>query len=329
MNATSESRGDVLFVLDPLSTLNPRADSSYVMITEALARGYRPYMVELGGLLLRHNEVHAHAVPLGLAEGLPPDAAPPLRAVGDQELRAIESFRAVVMRKDPPVDADFIIATWWLDRARTRTLVVNEPAGLRDLSEKLAILEFPELIPRTFLLRNVADMRQALRELGGRMILKPVYGYGGRGVLIAREDDANLSTLFELTTRDGQGWTIAQEFVPEAHLGDKRILLVDGEPIGAVLRVPAAGELRNNFHMGGSPALTNLSDRDRQICAAVGPFLKARGQFFVGLDVLGDYLTEINVTSPTGMQEVNRLHGLLGGETMQARFWDALEPKLR
>ncbi|MCB9701147.1 MAG: glutathione synthase [Myxococcales bacterium] len=325
--ATS-SRGDVLFVLDPLEQLNPRADSSYVMITEALRRGYRPFGVELAGLLLRHNQVCAHAVPLALgpaADG----AIPPLVAAGDPQLRMIGEFKVVVMRKDPPVDADFIIATWWLDRARSETLVINEPAGLRDLSEKLAILEFPQLIPRTFLLRNPADLRDALRELGGRMIIKPVYGFGGRGVLIAREDDPNLSTLFELATRDGQGWTIAQEFVPEAKDGDKRILMVDGDPVGAVLRVPAAGELRNNFHMGGRPALAELTPRDRQICARVGPFLRERGQFFVGLDVLGGYLTEINVTSPTGMQEVNRLHDLAGDQTMQAVFWEALERKLQ
>lgn len=325
MTDRSAPRGDVLFVLDPLASLNPRADSSYVMITEALARGYRVYFSELDGLLLRHNEVFAHAQRIaveGASEGAP------LARVSDPEVRAAASFAAVVMRKDPPVDQDFIIATWWLDRAREQTVVINEPAGLRDLSEKLAILAFPGLIPRTFLLRRTGDLRAALRELGGQMILKPVYGYGGRGVLIAREDDPNLSTLFELCTSDGGGWTIAQEFVPAAKLGDKRILLVDGEAIGAVLRVPAAGELRNNFHMGGTPALADLSARDREICAEVGPFLKARGQFFVGLDVLGDKLTEINVTSPTGMQEVNRLAQLRGAETMQARFWDALERKI-
>jgi glutathione synthase len=159
--------------------------------------------------------------------------------------------------------------------------------------------------------------------------LKPVLGFGGREVLIARDGDPNLSTLFELATRDGQTWTIAQEFVPAAKLGDKRILLVDGTPIGAVMRVPAEGELRNNFHAGGSPALTQLTPRDREICERLGPFLRARGQFFVGIDVLGEFLTEINVTSPTGMQEINRLGGLAGDDTMQARFWAALEPQLR
>ncbi|WAS93284.1 glutathione synthase [Nannocystis punicea] len=324
MPTAKHARGDVLFVLDPLETIHPKKDSSYLMIAEALRRGYQPWSVELSGLLLRGAEAVARAYPLGLHE---PGA--PLAPTGDPQVRALGSFRVVVMRKDPPVDPDFVTATWCLDRAVSHTLVINQPQGLRDLSEKLAILDFPEFIPRTFLLRNIGDLRDALAELGGQMILKPVFGFGGREVLIARENDPNLSTLFELATRDGRTWTIAQEFVPAAKYGDKRILLVDGEPIGAVMRVPAEGELRNNFHAGGSPALTQLSARDREICARLGPFLRERGQFFVGIDVLGDFLTEINVTSPTGMQEINRLGGLTGDETMQARFWAALEPRLR
>jgi len=324
MPTVAHTRGDVLFVLDPLATIHPKKDSSYLMIAEALRRGYQPWMVELSGLFLRGPEAVARAFPLGLRE-----LGAPLQVTGDPQTRGLGEFRVVVMRKDPPVDSDFITATWCLDRAATSTLVINYPQGLRDLSEKLSILEFPEFIPRSFLLRNIGDLRDALSELGGQMILKPVLGYGGREVLIAREGDPNLSTLFELATRDGKTWTIVQEFVPAARLGDKRILLVDGSPIGAVLRVPAQGELRNNFHAGGSPALTELSARDREICARIGPYLRDRGQFFVGIDVLGEYLTEINVTSPTGMQEINRLAGLTGDETMQAKFWSALEPKLR
>lgn len=322
-NAT-HARGDVLFVLDPLETLNPKKDSSYVMIAEALRRGFQPWSVELSGLMLRGAEPVARAYPLGLTE-----LGQPLHVAGDPQLRPFADFRAVIMRKDPPVDPDFVVATWVLDRGMSQTLVINHPQGLRDLSEKLAILEFPEFIPRTFLLRNIGDLRDALNELGGQMILKPVYGFGGREVLIAKEGDPNLSTLFELATRDGTTWTIVQEFVPAAKYGDKRILLVDGAPIGAVMRVPASGELRNNFHAGGHPELTELSERDRQICARIGPFLRERGQFFVGIDVLGEFLTEINVTSPTGMQEINRLGGLNGDDTMQAKFWTALEAKLR
>lgn len=313
--------------------MDPLADSSYVMITEALRRGYTPWKVELDGLSLRGTETWANAQPIGLEEisrDRPPGDpwAPRMRALGAERPREAASFRAIVMRKDPPFDQDYLTATWWLDRAARVAVVVNAPAGLRELSEKLSILPFPELTPRTFMMRRVADLRDALRELGGRMIVKPLYGHGGRGVLFAREGDANLNTLLELATEEGRAWTIAQEFVPEASKGDKRILLVEGEPVGAVLRVPAKGELRNNFHVGGTAAKSELSPRDLEICAAVGPYVRSRGQLFVGIDVLGDYLTEINVTSPTGMQEVNRLGGLTGDATMQAKFWDALERRI-
>ena len=317
------SHGDVLFILDPLSTVHPKKDSSYLMIAEAQRQGFQPWAVELGGLLLRGADAYGYATPISV-----PRLGQPVVVRGPTEVRELGSFRVVLMRKDPPVDPHFILATWCLDRAAKKTLVINDPQGLRDLSEKLAILEFPEFIPRSFLLRNIGDLRDALDELGGQMILKPVYGYGGREVLIARQGDPNLTTLFELATHDGTTWTIAQAFVPAAKLGDKRILLVDGEPIGAVLRVPSDGELRNNFHAGGSPAITELSARDLAICAAVGPFVRSRGQFFVGLDVLGDYLTEINVTSPTGMQEINRLENLTDDATMQAKFWAALATRL-
>jgi glutathione synthase len=155
-----------------------------------------------------------------------------------------------------------------------------------------------------------------------------VYGFGGRGILLARADDPNLGSLIELATHDGTRWTVAQEYLPDAKAGDKRILMIEGEPIGAVLRVPAENEIRNNFHAGGRPELTTLDDRDRAICSRVGPYLREMGQFFVGLDVIGGRLTEINVTSPTGFQEVNRLHGLTADDAMQAIFWAALERRL-
>ncbi len=318
---------DVLFVLDPLSTLNPKAETSYVMITEALHRGHRPWYATLDDLMLDGERALAHA------RRVAPRDAHPLAPMADAslpELRSLESFALVLMRKDPPVDESFVTATWILDRAKASgTLVVNDPTGLRELNEKLSILAFPDLIPRTRLVRQTADVRAALADFGGHMILKPVYGFGGREILQGRIDDPNLSTLIELATHDGRRWTVAQEFVTAARDGDKRILLVDGEPIGAVMRVPAKGELRNNFHAGGSPETTELNARDREICAAVGPYLRERGQFFAGIDVIGRHLTEINVTSPTGMQEINRLDGLEGGATMQARFWDQLEARIR
>ena len=314
---------DVLFVLDPLPTLNPRADTSYVMITEAIRRGHRPYYVTLDGLSLRGEQAWAHARAVGPASA---DPLAPMVDVGELEHRSLATFAVVLMRKDPPVDPAFIAATWILDRAGT--LVLNDPRGLRDLNEKLSMLVFPDLIPETRLLRRTADLRASLVELGGRMIVKPLLGYGGREVLMALDGDPNLSTIFELATADETRWTVAQQFIPEASLGDKRILLVDGQAIGAVMRVPHRGELRNNFHAGGSPEATELTDRDREICDRVGPWLRDRGQLFAGIDVLGPYLTEINVTSPTGMQEINRLGGLRDDATMQSKFWNGVEARL-
>lgn len=315
------SRRDVLFVIDPPETFNPRADSTHVMVTEALRRGLQPFGTLVSDLSLHGDRARARVRALTLpkdSERITWDGAPTWRELSE--------FGAVLMRKDPPVDAAFVAATWILDHAHT--LVLNAPAGLRDINEKLAIANFPHLTPRTFVSRNTEELRELLRELGGRMIAKPVYGFGGREILLLREDDPNLGTLLELATADGTRFTVAQEYLPAAKEGDKRILLVDGEFLGAVLRVPARGELRNNFHAGGTPASSPLNEAEQTICAEVGPWLRERGQFFVGIDVIGGRLTEINVTSPTGMQEINRLEGLSGEDTMEARFWKVLETKL-
>jgi len=310
---------EILFVIDPPESFSPHADSTFVMITEALRRGYRPYGALVSGLSLAGGNALGHAAPLALHEGRLRFEGPPVR-------RTLASFPLVLMRKDPPVDQAFLTATWILDRAGT--MVFNHPRGLRDLNEKLSTTPFTEFTPQTFVSRTPAELREILVTLGGVMIVKPVFGFGGREVLLARTDDPNLGSLLELATAEGQRWTIAQEYLPAAKEGDKRILLVDGEPIGAVLRMAATGELRNNFHAGGQPADTLITERDRAIIRAVAPMLREHGQFFVGLDVIGGYLTEINVTSPTGMQEINRLGGLKGDSTMQAVFWGALESKL-
>ncbi|MEM7153689.1 MAG: glutathione synthase [Myxococcota bacterium] len=313
---------DVLFVMDPPETFDPRADSTYVMITEAIRRGHRPFGTSVAGLSLHGDRARARVAPVGMTE----DGSNRLHYTEAPSTRELSEFAAVMMRADPPVDQGYVAATWILDYAHT--LVLNGPAGLRTLNEKLSILGFRDLTPKTFISRDSDELREILAQLGGRMIVKPVYGFGGREILLAREDDPNLGSLLELATAEGTRWTVAQEYLPAAVEGDKRILMVEGEPIGAVLRVPAKGELRNNFHAGGRPATSDLDDRDREICSAVGPLLREHDQFFVGLDVIGGQLTEINVTSPTGMQEVNRLAGLTGDDTMQARFWDALQARI-
>lgn len=314
---------EALFIVDPPHTFDPSKDSTFVMITEALARGHRPWGVELEDLSLHADQAHAFCAPLAVDESGP---APRIIYEETPRDRPMSEFDVVLMRKDPPVDASFVTATWILDHAGTT--VINEPRGLRDLNEKLAIAEFSDLAPRTFVSRSVRELQEILEHFGGRMIVKPVYGFGGREILLVRHDDPNRGSLLELATAEGTRWTVAQEYLPAAAQGDKRILLVDGEPIGAVLRVPAPGELRNNFHTGGTPAQAGLDEQDQTICSRVGPRLRELGQFFVGLDVIGGRLTEINVTSPTGMQEINRLGGLTGEHTMQAQFWTALESKL-
>jgi glutathione synthase len=311
----------VLFVLDPPEQFNPEADSTFVMVTEALRRGHQPFGALLHDLSLHGDAAVARTRALALSQD-----GRRLLWDGPVVRRPLGDFSVVVMRKDPPVDAQYLTATWLLDRAGT--LVVNHPRGLRELNEKLSIAAFGEFTPRTFISSSPAELRELLVELGGAMIVKPVFGYGGREILLLRSDDPNLGSLLELVTLDGQRWTVAQQYLAAAKDGDKRILLVDGDPIGSVLRVPAAGELRNNFHAGGRPAPSTLTERDRAICSAVGPVLRDLGQFFVGLDVIGGHLTEINVTSPTGMQEINRLEGRSGDDTTQAIFWSRLESKL-
>lgn len=312
----------VLFIIDPLHTLSPDADSSYVMMQEALSRGHETWTCTLQGL---HISNHG---PSALCKRLVRDSMQ-LENDGDAAQNiSLQDLDLVVMRKDPPFDESYLTATWILSCISDHTLVVNDPRGLRDLNEKLAIFAFPEFSPPTQIARTPEQLRRTLTDFSGDMILKPVLGFGGREILRARQDDPNLSTLFELATQEGARFTVAQAFLPEAQNGDKRILLVDGKPIGAVLRVPAQGELRGNLHVGGRAQKTELTAREQEICGVVGPYLRERGQFFVGIDVIGDYLTEINVTSPTGMQEINALGKLTGSTRMESIFWDALESRL-
>jgi glutathione synthase len=237
----------------------------------------------------------------------------------------LEEVDAVFMRKDPPFDMDYIFSTYILDLLGQRTLVVNDPVGLKMANEKMYALLFPDLIPRTMVTREQLHLKAFLDELGGEMIIKPWDGNGGRGVLLLSRKDRNLNSLLEMATDDGRRYVIAQQYVPEVRNGDKRIILVDGEPRGAILRVPAEDDHRGNMHVGARVQKTALSARDREICAAIGPTLRRDGLLFVGIDVIGDYLTEINVTSPTGIQEINALDGV----RIDAEIIDLVEGHVR
>jgi glutathione synthase len=294
----------LLFIVDPLDKLGLAGDTSYALMLEACARGWEVYTCQLEHLGMAHDDAITTAVRTMVV-----DAETPAEAftVGDAQEFSLGDFDMVLMRKDPPVDVLFLHATWILEHARGKTLLVNDPRGLRELNEHLAVLRFPELTPPTVVTRSADKLRAFQKECGGAMVVKPVDGYGGLGIFVVRDGDPNASSILETSTAAGTRWTIAQKFLPEVVQGDKRILLADGEFMGAVLRVPAEAEARGNLHVGGRAVKTELTARDQEIIAAVAPTLREFGQIFVGLDVIGGYLTELNITSPTGVRHVAKL----------------------
>jgi glutathione synthase len=251
------------------------------------------------------------------------------RKIGDHvnfgavELLALSEFDVIWLRQDPPFDMGYITNTHLLDLIGQKTLIVNNPFWVRNLPEKLLVLEFPDLIPETVISRDLEEIKRFKNEFKD-IIIKPLYGNGGAGIFRLREDDKNLTSLHELFSNMSSEPLIAQAFLPDVKKGDKRIILVDGEPVGAINRVPKAGETRSNMHVGGKAEPAKLSQRDREICRSIGPILKNRGQLFVGIDVIGDYLTEINVTSPTGIQELERFDKV----NIAEMIWHAVEKKV-
>lgn len=296
----------ILFILDELHKLVLSGDTSYALMLEAAARGHEVWTSQVGHLGLEGPEAVVDAMPTECVEAAEPAQA---FSCGPRERRALGDFGAVFMRADPPLNVEYLHATWILDRARGKTVLVNDPRGLREHNEHLSILAFPELIAPTIVTRSQKRLQEFLVEQDGAIIVKPVDGFGGLGIFLARAGDPNLSSIFETSTQAGQIWTMAQRYLPAATVGDKRIVLVDGEPIGAVLRVPPQGEARGNLHVGGKAVKTELTPRELEIIAAVRPTLIEYGQILVGLDVIGDTLTEINITSPTGIRHITALDG--------------------
>jgi glutathione synthase len=294
----------LLFIVDPLDKLGLAGDTSYALMLEACARGWEVYTCQLENLGMVHDDAITTAVRTMVVDAeTPADAF----TVGDAREFSLGDFDMVLMRKDPPVDVAFLHATWILEHARGKTLLVNDPRGLRELNEHLAVLRFPTITPPTIVTRSAAKLRAFQADCGGAIVVKPVDGYGGLGIFVVRDGDPNSSSIIETSTGAGTRWTIAQKFLPEVVEGDKRILLADGEYMGAVLRVPAEAEARGNLHVGGRAVKTELTARDQEIIAAVAPTLREFGQIFVGLDVIGGYLTELNITSPTGVRHVATL----------------------
>jgi glutathione synthase len=307
----------IAFVVDPLDALKPAKDSSIAMMREAARRGHEVWAVQRGSLSLHGAQLHAHA------ERIEPGAgdAPWYRVL---ETRAclMHDFDAVLMRQDPPFDFEYITATWMLERAAAAGLpVFNHPRAVRDHSEKVSICEFPALITPTLVSRDEGAIN-AFIDLHGDCILKPLDGMGGARIFRVRRDDPNRNVIMETLTGDGSQTLMAQRFIPEIAQGDKRILLIDGEPVPFCLaRIPKAGETRGNLAAGGRGVAQALSDSDWKIARELGPILAARGLLLVGLDVIGDRLTEINVTSPTCFVEITQQTGF----DVAAMFIDALE----
>jgi glutathione synthase len=293
----------LLFVMDPLSRIQIAGDTTFAIMLEAQTRAHEIWFCEPRHLGLEHDRAGAAAWQVTLRP-IPGDHF----LLGPQAQVFLDEFDAVFMRKDPPFDLDYYFATLLLERARGKTLLINDPRGLRESNEKLAVLSFPKLTPPMIVTREASRLRSFLADQGGEMVIKPLDASGGFGVFHVRQGDPNTGSILEQATNLGRRWTVAQRYLSEVRKGDKRIFLVDGEPLCAVLRVPAPDDARGNLHVGARPMPTTLDDRDRAIIDVVAPHLRDNGFFLVGLDVIGGWLTEINVTSPTGILEANTLY---------------------
>jgi glutathione synthase len=289
-------------VMDPVEKINIDKDTTFVLMLEAQRRGHEIYFMELDDLFIRGGTPEGRYRRLELAR------ATPHYRLGEYGTGALEEFETIWMRKDPPFDLKFFFATHLLSLVdQSKCFLLNNPKGLREANEKLYALRFPEQIPQTLVTSDMARLRAFMTELGGEMIIKPLDGCGGSGVFYLNEQDRNTNSILEAATDTGRRLVMGQRYLPEIRQGDKRIIVVDGEPLGAVLRVPLESETRGNIHVGGQCVKTEVAERDREICAALAPLLRADGLYFVGLDVIGGFLTEVNVTSPTGIQEINAL----------------------
>ena len=288
------------------------------MAEEAQARGHELFFYTPDHLSYREGRImaRAHSLRVQRVQGDHAHLGP----IVDLDLADVD---VVWLRQDPPFDMGYITTTHLLDRLKGQTLVVNDPFWVRNNPEKLLVLDFPDLTPPTTIARDLSVLRD-FKDRHGDIILKPLYGNGGAGVFRLPESDRNLNSLHELFTGMNREPLIAQKFLPDVAKGDKRIILVDGTPVGAINRVPAVGETRSNLHVGGRAEKIGLTAREHEICAAIGPRLKEMGQVFVGIDVIGGYLTEINVTSPTGIQELERFDGV----NVAALIWDAIAARL-
>jgi glutathione synthase len=310
-------RLNVAVQMDPIERINIRGDSTFALLLEAQNRAHAVSYYTPDRLVLRDGKVSAAVRPLVVR-----DVAGDHFTLGEPRQADLASFDVVLLRQDPPFDLAYISTTHMLDRIHPKTLVVNDPSAVRNAPEKLFVMEFPDLMPPTLITRSL-DAIKAFRAEQGDIVMKPLYGLGGQAVFRLAADDLNFGSLYDLFASMFREPWVVQKFLPAVKDGDKRIILVDGEFAGAVNRVPAADDLRSNMVRGGTPKETDLTERERHICERLGPHLRERGLLFVGIDVIGDFLTEINVTSPTGIRSVKNF----GGPDIAALIWDKIEAK--
>jgi glutathione synthase len=308
----------VAFQMDHISGVNIAGDSTFAMALEAQARGFELFHYTPDRLTQRDGRIFATVEPLQVR-----DVKGDHFTLGEKERVDLSTMDVVHLRQDPPFDMGYITSTHLLERIHPKTLVVNDPAWVRNSPEKIFVTEFADLMPATLISRDAAEIARFREEMGD-IILKPLYGNGGAGVFHSARDDRNFTSLLEMFGQMYRGEPyIAQAYLPAVRKGDKRILLVNGEPVGAINRVPAEHDSRSNMHVGGRAEATEITAREQEICKRIGPALRERGFLFVGIDVIGDYMTEINVTSPTGIREVKKF----GGADVASLLWDAIEAK--
>ncbi len=304
--------------MDPIATINPAGDSTFAMMLEAEARGHRLDYYVPQTLGLRDNRVSAELAPVKVFDKPRGEHF----ALGEFARADLGGYDVLLMRQDPPFDMNYITITHMLERLHPKTFVVNPPATVRNAPEKILVTEFPELMPPTLVTRDRALIHEFRKE-HGNIIVKPLYGNGGAGVFFIQAGDQNLASLIELFEQSFREPFMVQKYLPDVRKGDKRIILVDGVAVAGLNRIPADGEARSNMHVGGRPELSPLTKREHEICERIGPALRDRDMIFVGIDVIGDYLTEINVTSPTGIREIKRF----GGPDIAVLIWDAIEKR--
>jgi glutathione synthase len=307
----------VAIQMDPIESIDIQGDSSFVLALEAQRRGHGLFHYLPSRLSLKDGRVYARMQPLEVRREKGNHFS-----LGAPQTIDLATADVVLMRQDPPFDMSYITATHLLEHVHPETLVVNDPVHVRNAPEKLFVTHFAELMPPTLITSDREEVA-SFRAEHGDIIVKPLFGNGGAGVFHLGPEDENLNALLELFTNLYREPIIVQRYLPQVRAGDKRIILIDGRPAGAINRVPAKGESRSNMHVGGRPERAELTRREHEICEAIGPALKERGLIFVGIDVIGDYMTEINVTSPTGLQEINRFDGVC----LEAEIWDVIEAR--